>query len=84
MRIYIQWFHIEVNHINDELFLLVIDMSFLLLVILEDDDFGLVERILVIEKSFNKFIYAKLIMKSKTLQFTKREKSIFECSKIVK
>lgn len=58
-------------------------MSFLLLVILEDDDFGLVERILVIEKSFNEFINAKLIMKSKTLQFTKREKPIFECSKII-
>lgn len=58
-------------------------MSFLFLVILEDDDFGLVERILVIEKSFNEFINAKLIVESKTLQFTKREQSIFECSKIV-
>jgi hypothetical protein len=73
MRIDIQRFHIEIDHVYKILLLLIVNMSFLLLVVLEDNHLGFIEWILVIKKSLCKLVNAKLVMKGESLQFTQRK-----------
>lgn len=56
MEIDVQWFHVEVDQINDCLLAFILMVIPLLLIVLELDDLSLLKRILIIKQSLDQLI----------------------------
>ena len=62
MEIDVQWFHVEVDQINDCLLAFILMVIPLLLIVLELDDLSLFERILIIKQSLDQLIDTILLI----------------------